>query len=168
MSHMTENIDCPPKFTAQLVGYMVGLPSQLPLKLGLVTGLSSSQLHLSRLCVPLPDLVQENLHLINIDVWTLLAAVSQMLEERQQFRQELTSSSQVVLVVKNPPDNAGDVRDMGSISDSGRSPEGGHGNPLQYSCLENPMDKETGGPQSIGSQIVGHDRESEIKSLQYL
>ena len=68
MSHMTENIDCPPKFTAQLVGYMVGLPSQLPLKLGLATGLSSSQLHLSRLCVPLPDLVQENLHLINIDV----------------------------------------------------------------------------------------------------
>ena len=68
MSHMTENIDCPPKLTAQLVGYMVGLPSQLPLKLGVVTGLSSSQLHLSRLCVPLPDLVQENLHLINIDV----------------------------------------------------------------------------------------------------
>ena len=91
-----------------------------------------------------------------------------MLEERQQFRQELTSSSHVVLVVKNPPDNAGDVRDMGSISDSGRSPEGGHGNPLQYSCLENPMDKETGGSQSIGSQTVGHDRESEIKSLQYL
>ena len=103
MSHMTENIDCPPKLTAQLVGYMVGLPSQLPLKLGVVTGLSSSQLHLSRLCVPLPDLVQENLHLINIDVWTLLDTVSRMLEERQQFRQELSSSSQVVLVVKNPP-----------------------------------------------------------------
>ena len=68
MSHMTENIDCPPKLTAQLVGYMVGLPSQLPLKLGVVTGLSSSQWHLSGVCVPLPDLVQENLHLINIDV----------------------------------------------------------------------------------------------------
>ena len=36
--------------------------------------------------------------------------------------------------------NAGDVRDMGSIPGSGRSPAGGHGNPLQYSCLENPMD----------------------------
>ena len=48
----------------------------------------------------------------------------------------------MVLVVKNPPDNAGDVRDMGSISDSGRSPEGGHGNPLQYSYLENSMDRE--------------------------
>ena len=42
-------------------------------------------------------------------------------------------------MVKNPPANAGDVRDVGSIPESGRSPGGGHGNPLQYSCLENPM-----------------------------
>ena len=48
---------------------------------------------------------------------------------------------QVALVVKNPPANAGDVRDMGSIPRLGRSPGGGHGNPLQYSCLENPMDR---------------------------
>ena len=46
--------------------------------------------------------------------------------------------SQVALVVKNPPANAGDIRDLGSISGSGRSPGGEHGNPLQYSCLENP------------------------------
>ena len=45
------------------------------------------------------------------------------------------------LVVKNPPANAGDIRDMGSFPGSGRSPEGGHGSPLQYSCLENPMDR---------------------------
>ena len=44
------------------------------------------------------------------------------------------------LVVKNPA-NAGDVRDLGLIPRSGRSPGGGHGNPLQYSCLENPMDR---------------------------
>ena len=44
-------------------------------------------------------------------------------------------------VVKNTPANAGDVRDSGSIPGSGRSPRGGHGNPLQYSCLENPMDR---------------------------
>ena len=43
------------------------------------------------------------------------------------------------LVVKNPPANAGDIRDLGSIPGSGRSPRGEHGNPLQYSCLENPM-----------------------------
>ena len=49
--------------------------------------------------------------------------------------------SQVVLVVKNLPANAEDVRDMGSSSGSGRSPRGGHGNPLQYSHLENPMDR---------------------------
>ena len=49
-------------------------------------------------------------------------------------------ASKVALVVKNLPANAGDIRDSGSISGSGRSPEGGHGNPLQYSCLENPMD----------------------------
>ena len=50
-------------------------------------------------------------------------------------------ASQVALVVKNPPANAGDMRDMGSIPGSGRSPGGGHDNPLQYSCLENPMDR---------------------------
>ena len=55
-------------------------------------------------------------------------------------------TSQVVLVVKNLPANAGDVRDMGSIPGSGRFPEGGHGNPLQYSCLENPMDREAYSP----------------------
>ena len=47
----------------------------------------------------------------------------------------------MMLVVKNPPANAGDVRDAGSIPGSGRFPLGGHGNPLQYSCLENPMDR---------------------------
>ena len=49
-------------------------------------------------------------------------------------------TSQVVLVVENPPANAGDIRDAVSIPQSGRSPGGGHGNPLQYSCLENPRD----------------------------
>ena len=42
---------------------------------------------------------------------------------------------------KNPPANAGDIRDVGSILGSGRSPGGVHGNPLQYSCLENLMDR---------------------------
>ena len=44
-------------------------------------------------------------------------------------------------MVKNPPANAGDIRDLGLIPGLRRSPEGGHGNPLQYSCLENPMDR---------------------------
>ena len=44
-------------------------------------------------------------------------------------------------VVKNLSANAGDVREAGLIPGSGRSPGGGHGNPLQYSCLENPLDR---------------------------
>ena len=44
-------------------------------------------------------------------------------------------------VVKNPPANAGEAGDAGSIPESGRSPGEGNGNPLQYSCLENPMDR---------------------------
>ena len=47
-------------------------------------------------------------------------------------------------MVKNPPANTGDIRDMGSVPGSGasgRAPGGGHGNPLQYSCLENSMDR---------------------------
>ena len=47
----------------------------------------------------------------------------------------------MALVVKNLPASVGDVRDVGSLPGSGRSPGGGHGNPLQYSCLENPMDR---------------------------
>ena len=49
----------------------------------------------------------------------------------------------MVRVVKNPPANAGDVRDTGLIPESERSPREGNGNPLQYSCLENPMDRGT-------------------------
>ena len=44
-------------------------------------------------------------------------------------------------MVKNPPANARDTRDAGSIPESGRPPGGGHGHSLQYSCLENPMDR---------------------------
>ena len=52
-----------------------------------------------------------------------------------------TRASQVALLVKNLPAKAGDMRDEGSIPGSGRSPGGGHGNPLQYSFVENPMDR---------------------------
>ena len=60
-------------------------------------------------------------------------------------------------MVKNLPANAGDVRDMGSIPGSGRSPGGGHGNPLQCYCVETPWTEELGGVQSLGLQRVGHD-----------
>ena len=54
-----------------------------------------------------------------------------------------STSSQVTLVVKNLPANAGDGGDTGSVPGPGRSPGEGRVNPLQYSCLENPMDKGT-------------------------
>ena len=64
-------------------------------------------------------------------------------------------ASQVALVAKNPPADAGDVRDLGSVPGSGRSPEGGHGNPFQYSCLENPMDR--GGWQAEIHRVAESD-----------
>ena len=59
-------------------------------------------------------------------------------------------TSQVALVVKNLPANAGDARHMSSIPGSGRSSGVGNGNPLQYSCLENPKTGETWGLESTG------------------
>ena len=48
---------------------------------------------------------------------------------------------EVALVVKNPPVNAGDIRDIGSLPGSGRCPGGRNGNPLPYSCLKSPLGK---------------------------
>ena len=59
-----------------------------------------------------------------------------------------------MLVVKNLPANAGDLRDVGLIPGSGRSLGRGHGNPLQYSCLENPMDRELVGYSPWGRKRV--------------
>ena len=75
----------------------------------------------------------------------ILTSDSTMLEATAIVTITLVASvwaSQVVLVVKNLPANTGDLRDTGSIPGSGRSPGGGYGNPLQYSCLENPTDRE--------------------------
>ena len=56
-------------------------------------------------------------------------------------KHQYNGASQVALLVKSPSASARDVRDVGSILGWGRSPGGGHGHPLQYSCLENPMDR---------------------------
>ena len=55
-------------------------------------------------------------------------------------------------MVKNPPANAGDLTDVGSIPGSGRSPGAGNGNPLQDSCLENPTDR--GAWQTVGNRVA--------------
>ena len=59
----------------------------------------------------------------------------------QSFNKQEARASQVAPMVKNPPANAGDITDVGLIPELGRSPGEGHGNPLQHSCLENPMDR---------------------------
>ena len=69
------------------------------------------------------------------------------------FHQGQMLASQVALVVKNPPANAGDKGDVGPIPWSGISP-GGQGNPLQYSCLENPMDRRAWGATIEGLQSL--------------
>ena len=70
--------------------------------------------------------------------------------------------SQVALVVKNLPANAGDSRDVGSIHALGRSPGGGHGNPLQYSCLKNPH-----GQRSLASYSPRGRKESDMTKQLY-
>ena len=69
-----------------------------------------------------------------------------------KIRHRHLGASQMVLVVKNPHANAGEARDVGLIPRSGRFPGGGHGNPLQYSCLENSMVRGACKSQSIGLQ----------------
>ena len=59
-------------------------------------------------------------------------------------------------MIKNLPDSARDVRDLSSIPGLGRSPGGGHGNPLQYSCLGNSIE-EPSRLQSMGPRRVGYD-----------
>ena len=66
-------------------------------------------------------------------------------------------TSQVALMVKNLLANAGDVRDACSVPGSGRSPEGGHSNPLQHSCLENPVDRGVWQATVHGVTRIGHD-----------
>ena len=61
-------------------------------------------------------------------------------------------------MVKNLPPNAGDAEDAGSILELGRSPGEGNGNPHQYSCLGNPMDRGAWwATETVGLQRVGHD-----------
>ena len=69
----------------------------------------------------------------------------------------LSGASQMALVVKNLPANAGDVRDVGLILELGRFPKRGHSNSLQYSYLRIPWTQEPGRLQSMGLQRVGHD-----------
>ena len=63
----------------------------------------------------------------------------------------------MALLVKNPPASAEDIRDVGSVPGSGRFPEEGHGNPLQYSCVENSLDRGAWWATVHGAARIGHD-----------
>ena len=60
-------------------------------------------------------------------------------------------------MAKNPPAKAGEAGYAGSVPGLGRSPGGGHGNPLQYSCPDNPMDRGAWQTTVLGTQRVGHE-----------
>ena len=73
--------------------------------------------------------------------WAAVYGVAQSRTRLKRLSILIPEASQVVLVVKNLPASVGDEREVSSIPGSGRSPGGGHGNPVQYSCLENPIDR---------------------------
>ena len=72
-------------------------------------------------------------------------------------KRNLFKEGNLALVVKNLPASAGDIRDVALKPGSGRSPGERNGYPLQYSCLEHPMDRGPSGLWSIGLQRVRHD-----------
>ena len=80
-------------------------------------------------------------------------------KEDNRFLRKVTDISlqEATAVVKNPSANAGGIGHSGSVPGSGRSPGEGNGNPIQYSCLENPMDRRVWWATVDGSQRVGHD-----------
>ena len=92
-----------------------------------------------------PDYILECLELASVNIfsglWNLLGLGPLTRWGLVPQYGQVILASQVALVVKNPPANAGDISDVGLIPGSGRFPGEGPGNPLQYSCLENPMDK---------------------------
>ena len=77
----------------------------------------------------------------------------------------IPEASQVALLLKNLPANAGDKRDPGSVFGSGRSPGGGNGNPLQNFCLENPMDR--GALRAIVHRVTKNQTQLKLLSTQH-
>ena len=102
------------------------------------------------------------LSLALLHMWECTLGVNSFLPKKNKsgcslFCVNKSRASQVALVVKNPPANVGDIRGMSLSPGSWKSPGEGKGNSLQYSFLENPMDREeTGGLWSIELQRFGH------------
>ena len=112
----------------------------------------SSPVQLLQLCLKTMAKKTSKIHLFNPYFQMHLQWILPLKKGSKHCFYCFLGASQVVLGVKNPSVNAGDIRDVSSIPGSGRSPGGGHGNPLRYSCLENPIAEEPGWLQSIGLQ----------------
>ena len=102
---------------------------------------------------------QKHHNLTSVECTSLSPSTSPRLSKTKKLLQMPHSlvawPSQVVLVVKKLPANAGNIRDMGPIPESGRSSGEGHGNALQYSCLGNSMDREAWGLPAIHGMAKG-------------
>ena len=79
--------------------------------------------------------------MVTVATMYMIILITKVLTPPFHVSKTQTGASQVVLVVKNLPANAGDIKDVGSILGLGRSLGGGNGNPLHYSCLENTKDR---------------------------
>ena len=93
------------------------------------------------LSTQLLDRPYKNILVGQMTVFKLLPSSENLGRPLTFFEANCPSAFLVALVVKSPPANARGIRDVGSVPGSGRSLGGGHDNPLQYSCLENPMDR---------------------------
>ena len=102
------------------------------------------------------DLIFESLDNSNTVLFQCLVKVL-ILSSWEKGSECSLGSSQAVLRVKNQPASTGDIKDVGSFPGSGRSPGGGHGNPLHVIAWRIQWTEEPGGLQFIGSQTVGHN-----------
>ena len=90
----------------------------------------------------------------NLSIWkkTMINRLRNLIEKVDNMQEKTGHVTKMALLVKHLPVNAWDMRDAGSVPGLGRSPGRRHGNPLQYSCLENPMDR--GAWQAIVHRVV--------------
>ena len=89
----------------------------------------------------LPSLLQDSSYNFHTGIFIFLLPENKQPAAKLSLSEYILGASQMVLVLKNLSANAGDIRDVSLIPGLGRSPGGGHSNPLQFSCLENLMDR---------------------------
>ena len=121
---------------------MVTDENTISLELALLIPIFLGSLESLKTCSPFPTACESKYIFVSTNTFMYIQWSHPLISAYPVWRSPSKNrASQAGLVVKNPPANAGDIRDAGWISGTGRSPGGGPGNPPQYSCLENPMDR---------------------------